>query len=188
MAELLDRLARVARGAQFCAGLNPAQWEALRYLARANKYSRSPGALADYLGATPGTVSQTLIVLETKGYVRRARDLSDRRSVNLALTEAGQAVLLQDPLTALGACVVGLNGDERAALSRAVDQVLTSLQSARSVCGFGLCRDCSHLRPGEGNVAGQGNPADSGHSCRCGVTGEGLAVDELKQICVDFRR
>src|SRR3546814_7076019 len=54
---LLDRLSRLTRELQFVDGLNPAQWEALRFLATANKYSRSPTALAEYLGATKGTVS-----------------------------------------------------------------------------------------------------------------------------------
>src|SRR3546814_5148487 len=37
---LLDRLSRLTRELQFVDGLNPAQWEALRFLATANKYSR----------------------------------------------------------------------------------------------------------------------------------------------------
>ncbi len=35
--ELLDRMSRIAHGLQFALGLNPAQWEALRFLARANR-------------------------------------------------------------------------------------------------------------------------------------------------------
>jgi DNA-binding MarR family transcriptional regulator len=178
MAEMLDRLARVAHGAQFCAGLNPAQWEALRYLKRANRYSRTPGALAGYLGATPGTVSQTVIALEDKGYVTRNRAANDRRSVEIQLTEAGEALLARDPLTLLGDAVDELSLDERQALGRAVDRVIHRINAARGVAGFGLCRDCSHLRQPEGGVK----------SCCCGVTGEGLASAELEQICVDFRR
>src|SRR3546814_3015773 len=64
---LLDRLSRLTRELQFVDGLNPAQWEALRFLATANKYSRPPPALAEYLGATKGTVSQNLIAPESKG-------------------------------------------------------------------------------------------------------------------------
>src|SRR3546814_13923422 len=63
---LLDRLSRLTRELQFVDGLNPAQWEALRFLATANKYSRSPTALAEYLGATKGTVSQTLLRSEER--------------------------------------------------------------------------------------------------------------------------
>ena len=73
VAVLLNRLSRIAHALQFSNGLNPAQWEALRYIGRANRYSASPTALADYVGSTKGTVSQTLIALEAKGYVSRSR-------------------------------------------------------------------------------------------------------------------
>ena len=53
----LERLARLMRSASQTQGLNAAQWEALRYLSRANSFSNSPGALTRYLGATKGTIS-----------------------------------------------------------------------------------------------------------------------------------
>ena len=87
--ELLDRIGRIAHGLQFAQGLNPAQWEALRFLARANRYSRSPSALAEFLGTTKGTASQTVIALESKGLVSRTRRASDRRSVDLEVTPLG---------------------------------------------------------------------------------------------------
>ena len=83
IATLVDRLSRIAHSLQFSEGLNPAQWNALRFLARANKYSTSPGVLADYLGCTKGTISQTLIALESKGLVARIRCDEDRRKVLL---------------------------------------------------------------------------------------------------------
>ena len=178
MAEMLDRLARVAHGAQFCAGLNPAQWEALRYLKRANRYSRTPGALAAYLGATPGTISQTVIVLEEKGYVTRSRAPGDRRSVEIGLTPEGEKLLSRDPLSLLGEAVDALSPDEREVLGRAVDCVIERVNATRGVVGFGLCHDCTHLRQPEHGVK----------SCCCGVTGDRLSSAELDQICVDFRR
>ncbi len=182
VADMLDRLARIAHGAQFCAGLNPAQWEALRFLGRANRYSRSPGAIAEYLGATRGTVSQTLIALESKGYIKRSRCIADKRAVDVALTEAGRALLASDPLTVLGASVAALDEAERGALGRAIDRMFEQLHAARGLCGFGRCRNCCHLKPGEGAASAPAAPA-----CRCGVTGEALKSEELDQICVDFR-
>ena len=79
---LIDRIGRVTRGLQFADGLSPAQWESLRYVSRANHYSRNPSALAAFLGATKGPVSQTLIALEGKGYLRRVRGNPDRRRRN----------------------------------------------------------------------------------------------------------
>ena len=89
ISELVDRIGRIVHAIQFANGLNPAQWEALRFLSRANGYSRSPGALAEYLGSTKGTVSQTLIALESKGYVIRNRSETDRRSIKIELTDEG---------------------------------------------------------------------------------------------------
>lgn len=39
--------------------------------------------------------------MEDKGFVERSHSVSDRRGVNLALTEAGQAVAVQTPEIAL---------------------------------------------------------------------------------------
>ena len=43
---LINRLERIARAGAGAGALNPAQWEALRYLGRANRFSRTPAALA----------------------------------------------------------------------------------------------------------------------------------------------
>lgn len=74
-AHLIDRLDRLARNGEVSGDLNPAQWEALRFVSRANRFSRTPAALAEYLGSTRGTVSQTLIALEKRdaSHVRKAR-------------------------------------------------------------------------------------------------------------------
>src|SRR5262245_13888628 len=95
--ELLQRLRRVTRQREFAHGLLPAQWDVLRYLARANAISRTPGALAAFLGTTRGTVSQTLMALEAKGCIARVRTTRDRRVVRLELTDAGRTLLQQDP-------------------------------------------------------------------------------------------
>ncbi len=50
------------------------------------------GELAEHLGVTASTMSLTLKRLEGAGFVRRDRDPSDRRAVNVRLTEAGVRV------------------------------------------------------------------------------------------------
>ena len=52
---------------------------------RANRFSPTPAALADYLASTRGTISQTLIALESKGHVTCEVGQRDRRSIDLAL-------------------------------------------------------------------------------------------------------
>ena len=71
VANLLERISRLTRTEEQIGDLYPAQWAALRYLTRANRFSRTPMALTRYLGTTRGTMSQTIIALERKGYLER---------------------------------------------------------------------------------------------------------------------
>lgn len=177
--ELLDRIARVAREAQFSDGLNPAQWEALRYLARANRYSRSPGALAEYLGCTKGTVSQTLIALEQKGYVIRARDAVDRRGMRLELSEAGRAAIARDPILTLERAAEMLDEEVRAPLVKGLSRLLYDLQTERGIRRFGVCQDCAlHCCDGH-----QAHPAGANH---CGANGEVIQPGDERRICANF--
>lgn len=179
-AELVDRLARVTRELQYVDGLNPAQWEALRYLARANRYSRTPGALADFLGATKGTVSQTLIALENKGYVTRTRSLTDRRSVFIELTSKGADTLQKDPILAIEKATKNLGEEVGAVMVRGLSRLLHDLQKHHGIKEFGVCSDCS-LYCVAGHAA---YPSDSAH---CGKTAERITTPEYEQICVNFR-
>lgn len=180
LSSLIDRLGRISHALQFSTGLNPAQWEALRYLARANRYSCSPSALAKYLGCTKGTVSQTLISLETKGYVNRVRGEPDGRSVRLELTEEGRKVLEQDPLRLIEEAGNALPACERAAVATAMKTLIRSLCGAEGISEFGVCGDC-------GNLDATRPCKKTGNPCTCGLTGEALSEDDLGRICVDFR-
>ncbi|MGE0232751.1 MAG: MarR family winged helix-turn-helix transcriptional regulator [Flavobacteriaceae bacterium] len=143
IADHIDRLARLLRARAQVSGLNPAQWAALRYLARANRFSRTPGAVTRYLGATKGTVSQTLIALERKGLLGRRRSPRDGRSVELALTEKGQAFIRRDPLQDVEAAAAMLGG-EAAALAGQLGALLGAMAELSEAAAFGSCGDCRH--------------------------------------------
>ena len=177
VAEFVNRLGRATHCLQFEQGLNPAQWESLRYLARANRYSRSPTAIAEFLGSTKGTVSQTIRALEAKGYVRRSRDCSDGRAICLELTEAGQAVLEHDPIRRLEQAVAALPPGTSAAMLAGLSALMGKLQDSCGGRTFGLCGECGHLREGEANADGD----------RCGYNGDALSEGDKQQICVNFR-
>lgn len=178
--QLLDRLARVTREAQFSDGLNPAQWEALRYLSRANRFSRSPSALAEYLGTTKGTASQTLIALEQKGFIGRAPDPRDRRGVRLELTETGREAVARDPIIQLEKAADQLDEGCRTTVVRALSLLLHDLQMARGIRQFGVCRDCSlHCVDGHEEHATGDN--------HCGATGEVIEAGAETQICANFK-
>lgn len=176
--DLLERIGRLLRGLRHRdEQLNPAQWEALHYLARANRYSRTPSALTQYLGATKGTVSQTLIALGRKGLVRRARDPRDRRGVRLTLTGRGRAHLARDPMAD---ALSGIDPLLLARLETDLAALLTQLQQRNRNRPFGLCRLCRFFQ----RDSADGEP---GGPHRCGLTQEPLAPFEIEQICAEHQ-
>src|SRR5260370_2204020 len=75
--------------------LQPVHLQALIYLSKANRYSNTPQALAEYLGLTKGTVSQTLLLLDRRGLIERFEDDIDPRVVRLPLSAAGEPLLYE---------------------------------------------------------------------------------------------
>ena len=143
-AHLIERIGRVLRAGDHATGLNPAQAEALRYLARANRFSRTPAALADFLGSTRGTVSQTLLALEAKGLIERQANARDGRSVTLELTKAGTEFLRTDPVRTLAAAVDASGADAR--LADHLEATLREAIARRGGRAFGACHACRHFR------------------------------------------
>jgi len=180
LGRLIDRIGRFTRGLQYVDGLSPTQWEVLRFLARANRYSCNPSALSDFLGSTKGTVSQTLIALEGKGYVRRVRVDRDRRAVRLDLTEAGRTRLRSDPLTRLDLAAMALAPELRAALASGLGSLLRDLESRQCGGRFGVCVECGMFR---GDDAG--DDLDGPH--RCGLTGEPIDEGESRRLCTNYQ-
>ena len=176
LTRLLDRVGRMARGLQYSHGLNPAQWDSLRFVARANQLSRTPGGLAAFLGTTKGTASQTLKALEKKGYVRRVAHKSDKRVRHLAITGEGEALLNEDPLNCLDIAVRGLEPQLSDSLSSALTQLCGEMQSRCGSTDFGVCTRCGHF---EGET--------SGGNMRCGLKNVELACADAGKLCVSFK-
>lgn len=172
--ELAERLGNLAESRLKAAGtghgLQTVHARILLYLDSANRYSNTPQSLTDYLGLTKGTVSQSLILLESKGFVRKADDARDRRVVRLYLTEAGQALVAEAERHEMGSFRAaardlppGLLDDLTALLRR-----LQVLEGRRS---FGMCRTCRH------------HLAEGRRHWRCGLTGEPLSAEDRGRIC-----
>ncbi len=167
----------MAHGLQYASGLNPAQWEALRFIARANRYSRSPGAIARYLGTTRGTVSQTLIALEAKGYIRRLRCDADRRALTVDLTDSGRALIENDPLCLVLRAAGALDCEAQSRLADGLDGLARAVQTAKGMPEFGPCLDCVHFCPSKAED----------ESCHCALTDESIPAGETVKICVEFQ-
>jgi len=178
VAELIDRLSRLTRELQYVENLNPAQWEALRFICRANKYSRTPGALAEFLGTTKGTTSQTLISLESKGFIRKVRSQTDRRVIQLELTDTGEAMVLRDPILKIQRMADGLDPRTGAEIVQGLSRLLRDMQVEVGAKDFGFCAACAQY---QGNTCG--SDTDRNH---CGLTGEPIDPSDLERICVNY--
>jgi DNA-binding MarR family transcriptional regulator len=173
-AELINRLDRLSRSDGAQSGLNPAQWEALRYIARANRFSRSPAALAAYLGSTRGTVSQTLITLEQKGLVARTPSARDGRVIELGLTPEGQAMVADDPLNGLAADLTA-GASDLPQLVAALRATLRETIRRNGGRAFKACETCRHFE------RGQGGPTPH----RCNLLNAPLSDADGRAICME---
>lgn len=177
--EIYDHLERIAnllrtdtRKSGIAKGLQPVQMEALHYLSSCNRYSNTPIAVADYLGLTKGTVSQTLGVLEAGGLVEKKPDQKDRRVVHLSLTAYGREVIAESiPPRTLRSAIELLTESDQEAISVALNQILRALQRANQLRTFGVCKTCRHHR-----VA-----ADE--TRHCALTGEQLQREDIEKMC-----
>jgi len=142
IADLINRLARLDAASAWNVDLNPAQRAVLGYLARANRFSRSPSQVADYLGSTRGTVSQTCKSLVQKGFLTERRSTEDKRVISFDLTTKGTDALAEH--SQLQAALARLTSAETSALSDALQDVLKSILAKNDGRPFGVCKTCRH--------------------------------------------
>ncbi len=98
LASLLEHTARLIHANGYAAGLNPAQWAALRYFAVAPPRTRTMARLARFQGLSNSPVIRTVKALVDKGYLERVPNPGSRRSDLFLVTAAGKRLLAtQDP-------------------------------------------------------------------------------------------
>ncbi|MBY6142224.1 MarR family transcriptional regulator [Leisingera daeponensis] len=165
---LINRLARLDAAETWEADLNPAQIAALEYLARANRFSRAPSHVAEFLGTTRGTMSQTLKSLVRKGYLTERRSENDRRSITYDLTVPG--VALADRRGVLLGAIGVLPDREQQHLCERLSQILTARLAANGGRAFGICKTCAHHRA-------------TGDGAYCALLSLPLTPEETTQLC-----
>lgn len=165
---LIDRIARLDAAEDWAQGLNPSQAAALAYLMQANRFSRAPSQVADYLGSTRGTVSQTLKALARKGLVVEVAGDGDRRRIRYDVTVDGVARETKD--RPLDMALRSLPSGDAGHLDVTLSATLRDVLAARSGRSFGICRTCVHHEP-----------RDVGAHCR--LLQVDLAPEERGQIC-----
>lgn len=173
--DLIERLGNLVRAdvraVCHASGVRPVQLEALHYLTQCNRYSDTPQAVAEYLGLTKGTVSQTLKVLEEKGLLKKRSDPGDKRVVHLTPTASGRRLVERVVPSDLLAMGVGrLSKSEQQATGEALRLLLRSVQKANSLRTFAPCHSCRFNQK-----------IDDGYLCE--LTQEALTADDVVLIC-----
>ncbi|MFT5774465.1 MarR family winged helix-turn-helix transcriptional regulator [Hyphomonas sp.] len=179
IAELVVHLGRIASGDGLVEGLTPGQWAVLRYVARANRFSRTPSAFAAFHGTTRGTASQAIKSLVTQGYLLQTRSETDGRSVRLDLADTAKTMLTKDPLEALVRAADALPPGVRSQFSNGIQRMLGLLASETGKPSFGTCENCAHLK-------GDGCWQEGLAPYACGFVKEALIEEELKDLCINF--
>ena len=182
-AELLLLVGRLVQADGYEGELSPAQWMALRFFARANSFSRTPSAFAEFQATTRGTASQAIKALEAGGYLVRQRSQADGRSVTLRLTDKGHEVVARDPFEVLVRAVGSLNAQKQAAMRDALHRVLTTIATSRAHRHFGVCQDCAYLS--RGMYRGSTNPNRS--ALECLLFGLPIEPHDAGLLCVHFQ-
>ena len=127
-------------------GLQPVHGQVLEYLEKCNKHSNTPAAVTEYLGATKGTVSQSIQVLERKNTIKKVPDPEDRRVVHLLLTETGRKLIENlKPLDIFMQAEQQISEQEFDSIGDALNRALIALQKSNHSKSFGLCKTCCYL-------------------------------------------
>ncbi len=181
--ELLEQIARIFlfEGAKH--GLRDREWMALRFLARANKFSRTPSALASYVGATKATASYIINELERKGYLERTRSIEDKRSVTLSVTQEGNKFLARDPINVLVNAISVLGDDGKVTLRDSLRHVLDQSDAVHHTRHADICRGCIFLRESRASTPGR---TSAEFTCR--LFRAAISEAEVELLCTSFEQ
>jgi len=179
VAELVVQLGCLARGDGFVADLTLAQWTALRYFSRANRFSRTVSAFAEFHGTTRGTASQTIKSLVQNGYLTRKRSKSDGRSIDFTLTYKSKKLLAEDPFEALVVAASALSNSTSHTVARSLERMLRMVEQQRGKRHFGMCPHCKYFQEDGCYMNGKS-------SYCCTLMDEPLKEAETQQLCVNY--
>lgn len=147
-------------------------FQVLEYLSFCNKYSDTPAAIANYLGMTRGTVSQTLIILEKRAFIKKNRDTVDKRVFHIQLLAKGLNILKKAKPTELFQKAAAILQEDASKIesNEAFIAALTALQKANDSNSFGVCKTCKNFtRKPKGFF--------------CELTQEKLSKSDSEKIC-----
>lgn len=151
--EGLDRIAAAMRadawGLAEEAGLTPTQAHALTYIAGRGDAGLRLRAVAEHLGVTQPTATDSVAALARKGLVAKRADPGDKRAVAIRVTPAGRDVTraIGLALTASEKALATLTVQEQQTMLELVIKTIRALQEAKAIPPQRLCVTCRHFRP-----------------------------------------
>ncbi|MBR0775883.1 MarR family transcriptional regulator [Bradyrhizobium diazoefficiens] len=176
--ELLVQTAIACHPSDDQRGMRDREWTALRFLARANRFSRTPSALADYLGSTRAMATQIIKILEERSLVVRRPSDRDKRSVVLCVTAPGERLLAQhDPIRGVVDAVATLVTADCVKLRDSLHAILNRIDTPLPQAKAGSCRDCIFLS--------QGRRASE---FQCRLHRAPIMAGETDLLCTSFER
>ncbi len=129
--------------------ISPAQGQVLALLSSHPKPPATLTVIADGLGITPATASETVRALVKKGLVRKVRSAADAREVCISLSTKGRqkaerAAAWSDFLTSAAESLTPL---EQEFLLLALTKIIRTLQEGKAIDVARMCVTCRHFRP-----------------------------------------
>ena len=171
-AEILERLNRMIRAAERAEGLAPVEWECLRYMGRANRFSRFAIAASEYLSIPEKLVKQTFKSLLNKRLIQANNSSVAPGKDHFDLTARGEAMLRGDPMVWIAFDVCGSGGHDQA--YDALETVLHHLLADYDGRVFGTCENCANYQLSKDHGAG------------CRVFSVAVSKQDRVKICWEF--
>jgi MarR family transcriptional repressor of emrRAB len=179
--ELMGQIARIFLFEGTKHGLREREWMALRFLARANRFSRTPSALASYVDTTRGTASYIISELERRGYLERTQSAKDKRSVTLSVTQQGKKFLARDPISGLIDAIEVFDDEGKVRFRDALRHILDQSDSAQNRRHADICRRCMFLTESRANPESKNSAEFTCRLFRAAIPGP-----DMELLCTSF--
>jgi DNA-binding MarR family transcriptional regulator len=148
-----DRLAAALRSDQWsragAVGLNPTQILALEYVASRDEHGVRIKNIAEQLGVSQPTATDTIVSLERKGLIEKKPDKKDARATAVLVTREGRAMLASLAKTTLATetAFSQLETNEQADLLLLQIKLIRLLQQVGAIPAQRMCASCQYFKP-----------------------------------------
>ncbi|MBU8978054.1 MULTISPECIES: MarR family transcriptional regulator [unclassified Lysobacter] len=178
----LEQLASLVRAQSWrpdgTPSLPPTQAAVLRMLAGTATPLRAR-EIAQRLGVTAASLSDSLKALESKAWIEREPDPDDRRAATVRLTRSGRATVrqLRHPSRGMGSLLQGLDEGDIGALLRVTQLMVRQAQRQGLATGARTCLGCRYFQPD--------STGDARRPHFCGFVQQPFGDPELRADCDD---